>query len=42
MEQFVTNILKPVSDAGARINIQAEQLYRAINIMAELELITHY
>lgn len=42
IEQFGTNILRPVSDAGARINVQAEQLYTAIKKMEELELITHY
>lgn len=42
IEQFGTNILRPVSDVGARINVQAEQLYTAIKKMEELELITHY
>ena len=30
IEQFGTNILRPVSDAGAKINIQAEQLNTAL------------
>lgn len=42
IEQFGTNILRPISDACARINVQAEQLYTAIKKMEELELITHY
>lgn len=42
IEQFVTNILRPVSIAGARINVQAEQLNAAIKKLAECDLIIRY
>ena len=37
-----TNILRPVSIAGARINVQAEQLNAAIKKLAECDLIIRY
>lgn len=42
MEQFGTNILKPLSDAGANINIQAQQLNLAIKKLADNDLIINY
>lgn len=42
IEQFGTNILRPVSIAGARINVQAEQLNAAIKKLAECDLIIRY
>lgn len=42
IEQFGSNILRPVSNAGAKINIQAEQLGMAIKKLAECDLITRY
>ena len=42
IEQFGTNILRPVSNAGARINIQAEQLNTAFKKLVECDLIIHY
>lgn len=42
IEQFGTNILRPVSNAGAKINIQAEQLNTAIKKLAECDLIIRY
>ena len=41
-EQFGSNILRPVSSAGARINIQAEQLNAAIKKLAGCGLIICY
>lgn len=42
IEQFGTNILRPVSNAGAKINVQAEQLNTIIKKLAECDLIIHY
>lgn len=42
IEQFGTNILRPVSDAGAKINIQAEQLNTALKKLVECDLIIRY
>ncbi len=42
IERFGTNILRPVSIAGARINVQAEQLNAAIKKLAECDLIIRY
>lgn len=42
IEQFGTNILRPVSIAGARINVQAEQLNAAVKKLAECDLIIRY
>ena len=42
IELFGTNILRPVSIAGARINVQAEQLNAAIKKLAECDLIIRY
>lgn len=42
IEQFGTNILRPVSDAGAKINIQEEQLNTALKKLVECDLIIRY
>ena len=42
IEQFGTNILRPVSDAGAKINIQAGQLNTALKKLVECDLIIRY
>lgn len=42
IEQFGTNILRPISDAGAKINLQAEQLGSALKKLAEQGLIDRY
>lgn len=42
IEQFGTNILRPISDAGAKVNLQAEQLGSALKKLAEQGLIDRY
>lgn len=42
IEQFGTNILRPVSNASAKINVQAEQLNTAIKKLVECDLIIRY
>lgn len=42
IEQFGTNILRPVSNAGTKINVQAELLNTIIKKLAEYDLIIRY
>lgn len=42
IEQFGTNILRPISNAGAKLNLQAEQLDSALKKLADQGLIDRY
>ena len=39
IEQFGTNILRPISNAGAKLNLQAEQLGSTLKKLADQGLI---
>lgn len=42
IEQFGTNILRPISNAGAKFNLQAEQLGSTLKKLADQGLIDRY
>ena len=42
IEQFGTNILRPISNAGAELNLQAEQLGSTLKKLADQGLIDRY
>lgn len=42
IEQFGTNVLRPISDVGARLNLQAEQLSATLKKLADQGLIDRY
>ena len=42
IEQFGTNILRPISNAGTKLNLQAEQLGYALKKLANQGLIDRY
>ena len=42
IEQFGTNILRPISNAGAKLNLQAEQLGSTLKKLADQGLIDSY
>ena len=42
IEQFGTNILRPISNAGAKLNLHAEQLGSTLKKLADQGLINRY
>lgn len=42
IEQVGMKILRPISDAGAKINLEAEQLYSTLKKLTELGLVDSY